>query len=73
MKLATVLGASFSKSSTRMSPLLVVTFTRGRSSALASAARFAISSFTFGRSSSIACSSSATFCFCIPAAAAFLR
>ena len=56
-----------------MSPLLVVTFTRGRSSALASAARFAISSFTFGRSSSIACSSSATFCFCIPAAAAFLR
>ena len=39
MKLATDCGASFSNSSITMSPLVVVSFTRGRSSALASAAR----------------------------------
>ena len=43
MKLATVLGASFSNSSNSMSPLVVFSSTRGRLSALASASRMAFS------------------------------
>jgi len=72
-KFATVFGASFSNSSTVTSPCDVVIFTRGRSSAFASAARLAISSSTFGRSAATACSSSAIFSGFTPAAAAFFR
>jgi len=43
MKLPTVSGASFSNSSSTMSPLVVVIFTRGKSSAFASASRIAFS------------------------------